>query len=74
MRVLHVGKFYPPFAGGMEHFLADLLPAQQALGIQAAALVHHQGPGWRSELPPAGGGGTMGLPRPLLGPDALCSP
>lgn len=47
MRILHVGKFFPPVAGGIEYFLADLLSAQQALGIAAAALVHHQGPGWR---------------------------
>lgn len=47
MRILHVGKFFPPVAGGIEYFLADLLTAQQALGIEAAALVHHQGPGWR---------------------------
>lgn len=47
MRVLHVGKFFPPVAGGIEYFLADLLTAQQALGIDAAALVHHLGPGWR---------------------------
>jgi glycosyltransferase involved in cell wall biosynthesis len=43
MKVLHVGKFFPPFAGGIEHFLADLLPAQWAQGEQAYALVHaHQ--------------------------------
>jgi rhamnosyl/mannosyltransferase len=41
MRVLHVGKYYPPFAGGMEYFLADLLPALQEQGVQVAALVHH---------------------------------
>lgn len=40
MRVLHIGKFYPPFAGGIEHFLADLLPALQEQGVAAAALVH----------------------------------
>jgi rhamnosyl/mannosyltransferase len=40
LRVLHVGKFYPPFAGGMENFLADLLPALQQQGVVAAALVH----------------------------------
>ena len=40
MRVLHIGKFFPPFAGGMEYFLADLLAALRRLNIEAAALVH----------------------------------
>jgi rhamnosyl/mannosyltransferase len=40
MKILHLGKFYPPFAGGIENFLADLLPAQQALGDEVYALVH----------------------------------
>lgn len=40
LRVLHLGKFYPPFAGGMENFLADLLPALQQQGITGGALVH----------------------------------
>ncbi len=39
-RVLHIGKFFPPFAGGMEYFLSDLLPALQRQGIAVAALVH----------------------------------
>ncbi len=40
MRVLHVGKFYPPYRGGMEVFLADLLHEQRRQGIDAHALVH----------------------------------
>ncbi len=40
MRVLHVGKFYPPYRGGMEVFLADLLEEQRRQGIDAHALVH----------------------------------
>lgn len=39
-RILHIGKFFPPFAGGMEYFLSDLLPALQKQGIEVAALVH----------------------------------
>ncbi|EER61952.1 glycosyl transferase group 1 [Acidovorax delafieldii 2AN] len=40
MRVLHVGKFYPPYRGGMEVFLADLIQEQRRQGIDAHALVH----------------------------------
>lgn len=40
MRVLHIGKFYPPFAGGMENFMGDLLPALERRNINTAALVH----------------------------------
>jgi rhamnosyl/mannosyltransferase len=42
--VLHVGKFYPPFAGGMENFLGDLMPALSRQGIDVQAVVH-QAPG-----------------------------
>ncbi|WDN90730.1 hypothetical protein BuS5_03701 [Desulfosarcina sp. BuS5] len=44
MRVLHIGKFYPPVSGGMENFLGDLLPALQTAGVNAAALVHSHSP------------------------------
>ncbi|WP_319016896.1 glycosyltransferase [Diaphorobacter aerolatus] len=40
LRVLHIGKFYPPYRGGMEVFLADLLTEQRKQGIDAHALVH----------------------------------
>ena len=40
MRVLHIGKFYPPFAGGMENFMGDLLPALERRNVHTAALVH----------------------------------
>jgi rhamnosyl/mannosyltransferase len=35
----------------MEHFLWDLLQAQRAAGIAAAALVHHERPGWHRVRP-----------------------
>lgn len=45
-RVLHIGKFYPPFAGGMENFLRDLLEQQNHQKGQAAALVHEHRRSW----------------------------
>ncbi len=44
MKVLHIGKFYPPVPGGIENFLGDLLPALNRLGVVPCALVH-QTPG-----------------------------
>ncbi|MDT8397334.1 MAG: glycosyltransferase [Pseudomonadales bacterium] len=40
MRILHIGKYYPPFAGGIENFMAALLPVQAASGDEVAVLVH----------------------------------
>lgn len=40
LRVIHVGKFFPPYMGGMEVFLADLIVEQRRQGIDAHALVH----------------------------------
>lgn len=46
--VLHVGKYFPPFSGGMESFLADLLKAFAREGIDTPALVHDHCPKLRA--------------------------
>ncbi len=39
-KVLHVGKYFPPHAGGMETYLHDLMRALATLDITPSALVH----------------------------------
>ena len=41
LRVLHVGKFFPPAAGGMETFLRDLTVEQRQHDVDASVIVHH---------------------------------
>jgi len=40
MRILHLGKFYPPHRGGMESFLEQLTLAQAAGGDEVLVLAH----------------------------------
>jgi len=39
-KVLHIGKYFPPHAGGMETYLHNLMHALAALNIIPCALVH----------------------------------
>ncbi|TPH17066.1 glycosyltransferase [Litorilituus lipolyticus] len=40
-KVLHIGKYHPPFMGGIENFMADLMMQQVADGYNVSAIVHH---------------------------------
>lgn len=50
MKVLHIGKYYPPYPGGMEIFLADLIKALRLRDIRSLALVHHHRPRWENSF------------------------
>jgi glycosyltransferase involved in cell wall biosynthesis len=49
MKVLHIGKYFPPYTGGMENYLRDLMAAQARQGIDTAALVHQSDIGFGSK-------------------------
>jgi rhamnosyl/mannosyltransferase len=49
MRVLHIGKYFPPFAGGIENFVADLIDESSAQGVECLALVHDHSSGKLAE-------------------------
>lgn len=47
IRVLHLGKYYPPFFGGIENFMAALLPQLARRGCELLTIVHHHQSVWR---------------------------
>ena len=40
MKVLHVGKYFAPFSGGLENYMRDAMVALARRGIESLALVH----------------------------------
>lgn len=53
LRVLHLGKYFPPHRGGMETYLRDLLTALIEMGVHATTLVHASKAGLRTRETPA---------------------
>lgn len=47
MKILHLGKYCPPFFGGIENYMMDLGEACDAKGAQVAAICHHHQAGQR---------------------------
>ena len=56
LRVLHIGKYYPPFHGGIENFLCDLADCQLEQGnVEPSVLVHQHEVGRAEETETANG-------------------
>lgn len=40
LKILHIGKYFSPFSGGLENYMRDVMTALGRRGIECAALVH----------------------------------
>jgi rhamnosyl/mannosyltransferase len=40
-RILHIGKYFHPFKGGIERVMHDLMVEQKKIGHEVAGIVHH---------------------------------
>ncbi len=69
MKVLHIGKFYPPYHGGMETYLKDLAQQQATAGQQVMVWVHNHDWGtWRSSTVEERDGAVVVLRQQALRP------
>jgi rhamnosyl/mannosyltransferase len=44
LNILHLGKYFPPFRGGLENYMRDLMVTLGRRGVGSAALVHRHDP------------------------------
>jgi rhamnosyl/mannosyltransferase len=48
LKVLHVGKFFSPFRGGVENYMRDAMVSLNHQGVRSFAVVHHHDLSFRS--------------------------
>jgi glycosyltransferase involved in cell wall biosynthesis len=48
MKVLHIGKFFSPFRGGVENYMRDVMVALRRQGVACVAVVHRHERSFRS--------------------------
>jgi rhamnosyl/mannosyltransferase len=48
VKILHIGKFFSPFRGGVENYMRDAMVALRRHGVACVAVVHRHEPSFRS--------------------------
>jgi hypothetical protein len=73
LKILHVGKYFQPFCGGLENYMRDAMSALGRHGIESVALVHKHSVSYGTvdETITAGKADFLGSPR---GCDCFCLP